>query len=155
MPGAGSVDVVLAPSRMALFAIGVAAAVTGAVTLTLPWPLPATAAAIAAILGWAADRARVVALRRGPRAVQGVEVSAAGRLRARFGDGTASAGCIEPASCVTAWITTLVWRPDGCRFARSVAILPDMLAAEDFRRLRVLVRYGRSDPAQGAPASHA
>jgi len=30
-----------------------------------------------------------------------------------------------------------------------------MLPANDFRRLRVLLRYGRSDDTQGAPASQA
>jgi hypothetical protein len=48
-----------------------------------------------------------------------------------------------------------VWRPDRSRFSRAEFILPDMLPADDFRRLRVLLRYGRNDDAHGAPASHA
>ena len=155
MSDAPPVDVALAPSRTALVAIGVAAVVTGSVMLTLPWPPLATAAIIAAIFGWAADSARVVALRRGARSVRRVEISAGLRIRARFGDGTTVVGRVEPATCVTWWITTLVWRPEDARFARSVLIVPDMLPADDFRRLRVLLRYGRSDAAQGAPASQA
>lgn len=146
---------VLAPSRTVLVAIGAAAAVTAVAALALPWPAWAKASAVAAILGWAADCARVVALRRGSRAVQSVQIEAGPRIRVRFGDGTTRAGRIEPGTCVTSWITTLVWRPDGARFARSVLIVPDMLPAETFRRMRVVLRYGRSELTQGAPASHA
>jgi hypothetical protein len=39
-------------------------------------------------------------------------------------------------------LTTLVVRPDGKRRLRTVAILPDMLPADDFRRLRLLLRLG-------------
>ena len=37
----------------------------------------------------------------------------------------------------------------------AIVLLPDMLPAVEFRKLRVLLRYARSDVAQGAPASHA
>ncbi|MGH8802431.1 MAG: protein YgfX, partial [Casimicrobiaceae bacterium] len=107
------------------------------------------------ILAWAADRALVVALRRGRRAVRSFDVAADLHLCVGFGDGTTRRGCVEPGTCVTSRVTTLVWRPNGSAFARSVLILPDMLPAEDFRRLRVLLRYARKDPAHGAPASHA
>ena len=38
-----------------------------------------------------------------------------------------------------------IWlmRPDGTRVSRRVAILYDMLAVDDFRRLRVLLRLGK------------
>lgn len=140
---------------MGLFGIGVAAAATLGAVLTLPWSIAATAATVLAILAWAADRARVVALRRGPRAVRDVEITAGLHIRAGYGDGTVRTGRVDRSTCVTSWVTTLVWRPDGGRFKRAVLILPDMLPSEDFRRLRVTLRYGRSDATQGAPASHA
>lgn len=155
MHGAPPVHVDLAPSRLALFGIGVAATATSCIALTLPWSFAATAATVLAILAWAADRAHVVALRRGPRAVRDVEITAGLHFRAAYGDGTVRTGRVDRSTCVTAWITTLVWRPDGGRFTRSVLILPDMLPPDDFRRLRVTLRYGRSDATQGAPASHA
>ena len=155
MHGVPPVHVDLAPSRMALFGIGVAAAATCGVVLTLPWPLAVTAATVVAILAWAADRAHVVALRRGPRAVRDVEIADGLHVRVGYGDGTVRTGRVDRSTCVTSWITTLVWRPDGGRFTRAVLILPDMLPSEDFRRLRVTLRYGRSDATQGAPASHA
>jgi len=52
-------------------------------------------------------------------------------------------------------LSTLVWRPFGRWRSRAILLLPDMLPPQDFRRLRVLLRYGRSDERQGDPASHA
>ena len=66
-----------------------------------------------------------------------------------------AAGHVREASFVHPWLTTIVWRPDGARFSRSLAIVPDMLDVDDFRRLRVLLRYGRREVTADAPASHA
>jgi hypothetical protein len=62
---------------------------------------------------------------------------------------------VRAATYVGAWVTTIVWRPDGARWSRAILVLPDMLPAEDFRRLRVMLRYARSGDAQEAPASQA
>ncbi len=51
--------------------------------------------------------------------------------------------------------TSIICRPLGGRRTRTVAILPDMLSAEDYRRLRVRLHYARSDDDAGAPLSHA
>jgi hypothetical protein len=56
---------------------------------------------------------------------------------------------------VGAWITTIVWRPDNWRLSRTILVLPDMLPDEDFRRLRVMLRYARSGEVQDVPASQA
>lgn len=45
-------------------------------------------------------------------------------------------------SLVTPFITVLNILPQGARFARSVAILPDSLDAESFRQLRVWLKWG-------------
>jgi len=54
---------------------------------------------------------------------------------------------VQPDSYVGALLTTLVVRPDGKHRLRTIAILPDMLPADDFRRLRLLLRLGRSTTA--------
>ena len=46
-----------------------------------------------------------------------------------------------------------MWRPDGARWSRAILIVPDMLPPDDFRRLRVMLRYARSAVVQGAPSS--
>ena len=60
--------------------------------------------------------------------------------------GRSKSGPILDDSYVGAAVTTIVWRADDDRWwrpARSMLILPDSLPPEDFRRLRVVLRYGR------------
>ena len=60
--------------------------------------------------------------------------------------GRSLAGPILDDSYVGAFLTTIVWCADGDRWwrpAHTVLILPDSLPKEDFRRLRVALRYGR------------
>ncbi len=61
-------------------------------------------------------------------------------------DGRSRAGAILDDSYVGAWLTTIVWRQDGqpwWRPATAIVVLPDMLPRDEFRRLRVVLRYGR------------
>jgi hypothetical protein len=78
------------------------------------------------------------------RSIVSVEIGA--DLRATFterGGRRVEAG-VQPDSYVGALLTTIVLRPAGAHRSRAIAILPDMLSAEDFRRLRVLLRLGRA-----------
>jgi len=55
-------------------------------------------------------------------------------------------GAILDASYVGAMLTTLVWRADSDRWwrpARTILFLTDSLSPDEFRRLRVVLRYGR------------
>jgi hypothetical protein len=73
-------------------------------------------------------------------------VGADRRLAVTARDGRTCQGSIMDASFVGASVTTIVWRPDHAPRhvpARAILILPDTLSAEDFRRLRVMLRYGR------------
>jgi Membrane-bound toxin component of toxin-antitoxin system len=67
--------------------------------------------------------------------------------------GRIAEGVVLGDSFVAAMLTTLVVRVPRARWPRTVAILPDMLPAEDFRRLRVQLRLGRVPPAQAAAAT--
>lgn len=74
------------------------------------------------------------------------------RITASARDGRSRDGSILDASYVGARMTTIVWRPDCASrfaFAQSILILPDTLPADDFRRLRVLLRYGRATVEEG------
>jgi hypothetical protein len=53
-------------------------------------------------------------------------------------------GIVQPDSYVGALLTTLVVRPEGKRRLRTLTILPDMLPADDLRRLRLLLRLGHA-----------
>lgn len=125
------------------------------VIAALPVALVSIAFAVTAIAAWTLDRIRVVAWRRGPRAVRGFELRGDLTLIVVSGDGAACAGRVHRDSYVGARLSTIVWRPYGRWRSRTILLLPDMLPADDFRRLRVLLRYGRSDVTQADPASHA
>jgi hypothetical protein len=149
------VRVTLAPSIAAtiiIASLGIASCVLVATLPAEPWALGLASLAVGA---WAIDRIVVVALRRGPRAVRRLELRGDLTLLVVTGDGCAHAGRVHRDSYVGARLSTLVWRPYGRWRSRAILLLPDMLPADDFRRLRVLLRYGRSDVAHGAPASHA
>ena len=140
---------------MACGAIALLAIATFFVLLTMPVPFPVVLAASCALAGWAANRILVIGLRRGPRAVRDIRLEGDDAVTIGYGTGRSVAGVLRLSSSVGPRVTTLVWRPHGAYCSRSVLILPDMLPAEDFRRLRVLMRYGRSDATEEAPASHA
>ena len=146
-----SVHVVLGPSRLVGVAIGVAALATLAIVLMLPLHAWQQSALCILVAGWALLVFRVVALRRGTLAVTELRLAPDLVLVAHMGDGRLVAGHVRSATYVGAWVTSVVWRPDGARWSRAVLIVPDMLPAEDFRRLRVMLRYARSAEAQGAP----
>jgi len=150
-----AVRVTLQPSRRAVaWVVGMALCTCGVVA-TLPIDPVIVGLVVIAILVWAGDRVVVVALRRGPRASVALWLTGDRTIVVRRGDGRLVAGHVRSSSYVGARITTLVWRPDGAWRSRAELILPDMLQPDDFRQLRVLLRYGRSEAAHGAPASQA
>ena len=150
-----SVHVVLSASRIAGTGIGLLTVATIALTISLPLQPLVQMAIIAAVVAWAGWSFHVHALHRGRFAVTEVRLAPDLILVACMGDGRLVAGHVRAATYVGAWITTIVWRPDGWHWSRAVLVLPDMLPAEDFRRLRVMLRYARSGEAQAAPASQA
>lgn len=147
------VRVVFATSRTALALIATLAVGTCALIATLPVEPAAMGLATIGVLTWAIDRIYVVALRQGPRAVRELELRGDLTVIVVNGDGAPSAGRVRRQSYVGARLTTVVWRPFGRWRSRTILVLPDMLPAQDFRRLRVLLRYGRSDVTHGRPAS--
>jgi hypothetical protein len=69
-------------------------------------------------------------------------------------NGRSRAGVILDDSYVGAWLTTIVWRWDGMPWwhpARAIVVLPDTLPRDEFRRLRVVLRYGQ--PVAGETSS--
>ena len=150
-----SVHVVLSPSRIAGAGIGVLAAATIALTIVLPVQPLHQMAMIVAVVAWAAWSFQVDALHRGRFAVTEVRLAPDLMLLVCMGDGRLVAGQVRASTYIGAWVTTIVWRPDGRRWARALLVLPDMLPADDFRRLRVMLRYARSGEVQDVPASQA
>ena len=84
------------------------------------------------------------ATRSASRAIIGIELDADRAVRLIERTGRQIEGMVQPDSYVGALLTTLVVRPDGKRRLRTIVVLPDMLPAEDFRRLRLLLRLGHA-----------
>ncbi len=150
-----SVHVVLGPSRIAGAGIGLAGLGTIAVVFMLPVAGWLQALGMLAVLAWVAAVFRIVALRRGAFAITEARLAPDLVLVVHMGDGRLVAGHVRSATYVGVWLTTIVWRADRARWSRTVCIVPDMLPAEDFRRLRVMLRYARSAVEEGVPASQA
>jgi len=110
-------------------------------TLSLEWivRLPCAVAVVAVFVGglWRCTGRGMPAL---------IHVGHDRRITVTGYDGRSHAGSILDDTFVGAWLTTIVWRRDGLpwwRPASAIVVLPDMLPAEDARRLRVALRYGR------------
>jgi hypothetical protein len=139
----------LRPSHRATALIVTAYAATAGLLLALPLPAGACiagAATIAVACAWALWQVA------GPPATALLRVGIDRRIVVHARSGESRGGEIAADSCVGCSLTTIVWRPDGAACARTLMILPGMLAAEDFRRLRVMLRYGRAMGAE--PASN-
>lgn len=143
------------PSRIGC-ALALAACVATATLLAglpLPWVVQATGgAAIASVAISGLWRWRG----RGVPAL--LHVSVDRRITVTGRDGRSRDGAILDDSYVGAWLTTVVWRADRepwWRPARAILILPDMLPPDDFRRLRVMLRYGRPVVAEATSGAKA
>jgi toxin CptA len=125
------------------------------IVLALPLPTIGQAALVAAIVAWVAHAYWRAALHRGAAAVRELRLAPDLILVAAMADGRLVAGHVRASTYVGSWMTCVVWRPDGAWMSRTILLLPDMLQADEFRRLRVMLRYARSGDSQDVPASHA
>ena len=113
---------------------------TAALLALLPGLAWLRAAAVVAIGAHAIRTLHVAALRTAKSAIVGVELAPDGRAALIERSGGRREGRVQPECYVGTWLTTLVVRIDDERWSRAMPILPDMLPAEDLRRLRVLLR---------------
>ena len=143
------------PSRVAIAAIVTLAVATFGVVLTLSLPAACDVFAAVVLAGWAHRNLRLHGTRTARSAVVEILLSSDAVVVARRRDGTLTAGHVRSATFVHPWFTSIVWRADGARWSRAIPLVPDMLDLDDFRRLRVLLRYGRREVTADVPASQA
>lgn len=143
------------PSRVATVAITALAIVAFGVVLTLPTPATGDVFAAVVLAGWAHHQIRLHGTRTARHAVVEILLSSDAVIVVRRRDGKLIAGHVRSATFVHPSFTSIVWRPDGARWSRTIPLVADMLDIDDFRRLRVLLRYGRREVTAGAPASQA
>lgn len=117
-------------------AVAVAAIATGALTFAMPLePLPRVLAILWVLL--LACRA----LRR-LEAVTAIRLDSDGAIEI-LEDGNWRSGTVREGSVALPWLTAIRWRPAGARLDRALLLLPSMLAADEFRALRVLLRWSK------------
>ena len=133
-----AVAVTLSRSRRGAVAIGAATAATLAVVALTPLPVALQSVLAMAVVAGALDGAR---RNFGARAVAGLRVDRMRHVEIDHARGGRSSGVLQAGCFVAPWLTIVRWRPDGARFDRTLIVLPDMLEAEAFRRLRVLLRW--------------
>ena len=139
-----SVHVVLGPSRIIGVGIGVATLATLVIVLLLPLEGWQHTALCGLVLAWSWVAFRYGAVRRAPDAISELRLAPDLVLVVNRNDGVLVAGHVRSSTYVSSWITSIVWRPDGARFSRTCLVVPDMLPPDDFRRLRVMLRYARN-----------
>ncbi len=120
------------PSRRLLLIQSVAHAV--AVAAVLASTVPSWLAAILLIL----IGASLARLRR-PSPVAGLVLGADGGLQTVGADGTANQALVHPHTLVLSFLVVLLCRQDGR--LRALTLLADSLAPEDFRQLRLWLRW--------------
>jgi len=147
------VHVSLGPSRSAGAAFGVATLATLVIVLLVPLDPWQHGAVCAVVLAWAWAAFQRIAVRSTPDAVVELRLAPNLLVVVTRGDGRLVAGHVRSSTCVSAALTSIVWRPDRARWSRSILVVPDMLPPDDFRRLRVMLRYARSGLEQDAPAN--
>jgi toxin CptA len=135
------VRITLAPSRIGAAAL----AAMASATLALIALTPGAAALRILAATWVACAAlhalHAVALHRGRHGVRALRVDREGGIDLQDGEGAWRAGLVRAGSFVAPWLAIVRWRAHGARFDASVVILPDMLPAGDFRRMRVWLRW--------------
>ena len=136
-----AVRIDLGLSRIARAAIVAMSGATLALIACTPGPVGLRILAATWIACGALHALHVVALARGRRGVRAFHVGRGGEIEVRDAHGVWASGALRAGSFVAPWLTIVRWRAQGERFDRSIVILPDMLAAGDFRRVRVWLRW--------------
>ena len=114
-------------------------------TLAWPWWWGVRIAACSAL-----GMAGVVAAQRLRQGACTVVIGADATVRMFGRDGHERAGCLCEGTYVSATVVSIVWRPEHARLARAFLVTGDMLAPDEFRRLRVMLRYARPPAAAGS-----
>jgi hypothetical protein len=142
MKEARALRVSLGPSRLASALICISCLATAALVAWLAGAAALRAAWVIGLGAYAIRKMRHWAMRSASRAIVAIELDLDRAVCLTERNGRRIEGALQADSYVGALITTVVVRPEGKRLLRSTAILPDMLPAEDFRRLPVLLRLG-------------
>jgi len=142
-PVAAPLSLSLRPSRRLALALSVAHVVAAAAVLASA--LPAWLAALLVVLIGAS-----LAYQRRPLPVASLVLRGEGRIETVDAGGATAEAAIHPHTLVLAWIVVLLYRQRGRLSA--LTLLSDSLDPEDFRQLRVWLRWRAAAGAAGPAA---
>ncbi|MDR0770651.1 MAG: hypothetical protein LBE75_05585 [Burkholderiales bacterium] len=142
--------VVLRRSRQAVGWFATPAVATALLLWTLPWPWWLLFIADLALAAWACWMWRRLMPEGLPGGVEALTLSADRQLRLYFADDATDdpeegfPAQVLDDTCLGDAFLTLVWRSETSKRSRTLFLLPDMMTANDWRCLRVLLRNGRA-----------
>jgi hypothetical protein len=139
MKGPPPLRIELARSRLAIAFVAVAYLASALVIASIPGSMLLRGLAVVAIGAYALWTLQHC-LQTRPTSIVAVELAADGAAMLFEQGGARRLGRVQPSSYVGTWLVTLVVRIDGARLSRSIAILPDMVSADQLRSLRIMLR---------------
>ena len=131
----------LQPSRYLALILGFAHVATAGLLWPLALPVAVKLAGVAILAISLVFNLRHYALLRAARAVVAFELSDEMACTLETRRGERIGGALLGSSFVAPYLTVLNLKPEGKFFTRSVVILADAIDAEEFRQLRVLLRW--------------
>lgn len=145
MAGGSRVELRLGRSPMLATALMAGHGGAGVLLAACALPLWLRATVLLALAASAIYHLRGSALRLGPGALQGVRLDLDGRCAVDRGRGWEEA-TLAPRCFVSPWLVLAAAVPAGARLPCALVIPADAVDAADFRRLRVLLRWGSGSP---------
>jgi hypothetical protein len=130
------------PSRIAATLIGAATIASATLLALLPGDAWLRGAAVVATGGGGMRALRRASTTGKDGSIESIELGADRRAIIIDRSGHRTEGVIQPESYVGALLTMLVLRPNGAHGSLALAIWPDTMPADEFRRLRVVLRHG-------------
>jgi hypothetical protein len=118
----------------------------GAMLFTLEMPVSFSAAAVTIIALSLVRSMWLHALLRAQQSVIALTVEDQESCTLQTRSGAMLPARILGSTYVTSFLTVINARPAGARVARHVLLMRDTIAPEDFRRIRVLLRWARRSP---------
>ncbi len=135
-----ALEVALVPSRVAAMCLASMVLATLIVIAVTPGSTALRILAATWIACGGLEALHTVALHRGS-GVRTIHLRRSGEIEVLTGKGGHRSGALRDGSFVAPWLTIIRWRPEDARFDRAILLMPDMLPADDFRRMRVMLRW--------------
>jgi toxin CptA len=136
-------EIRLRSSRMLLVVLTLAHLGASAVLLAVPRFWWRVALGLVVLASYVHSWRRHVTMR-GPGRITALRLSGAGLEILQGQEGAWLPVTVLDSSLVTPWLTVLHLKRQGRRGMLPLVLLPDMMLPEDFRRLRVWLRWGRT-----------